>query len=151
METIVFLLVAGAVLLLVEPFIPHLISGSVGLILWAIGVLMIYQRYGISAGNWALVGVLSVALTGVWWYLKKLPQTSLVKGVRSEHVIPAETAAKTRLIDAEGLVVTPLRPGGLAQFGPDRIDVVTSGEPLEKGQKVRVVSVEGSRILVRAA
>ena len=150
METIAFLLVAGAVLMLLEPIFPQLIAGTVGLVCWVIAVLLIYSRYGVSAGNWSSVAVLTVFLSGAWWYFKKLPQTRLGRSVQSEHVTPTETAAKSHLLDTGGIALTPLRPGGMAQFGPERVDVVTSGEPLEKGQRVRVMNIEGSRILVRA-
>ncbi len=150
METIVFLLVAGAVLMLLEPLFPYIVAGAVGLVCWAIAVMMIYTRYGLFVGNWSLVGVLTFAMIGVWWYLKHLPATRLGRSVQSDHVIPTETAAKTHLVDSDGFAVTPLRPGGVAQIGAERVDVVTSGEPLERGQRVRVVSVDGSRILVRA-
>ena len=150
METIAFLLVAGAVLMLLEPVFPHLIAGSIGLCCWAIGVVLIYSRYGFAAGNWSSVAVLTVALAGTWWYLKRLPDTRVGRSIQSDHVTPTETAAKAYLLDSDGFALTPLRPGGLAQFGPERVDVLTSGEPLEKGQRVRVVSVVGSRVLVRA-
>ena len=151
MESIAFLLVAGAVLLLVEPLLPHLIAGTVGLIFWAIAVFLIYGRYGSAAGHWSLVAVLAVGLAGAWWYLRRLPATLVGRSVQSDRIIPPETAAKSHLLGSEGLALTPLRPGGMAQFGPDRVDVITSGEPLEKGDRIRVVSVDGSRILVRAA
>ncbi|MBM3903489.1 MAG: hypothetical protein FJ379_15610 [Verrucomicrobia bacterium] len=151
MESIVFLLVAGAVLLAVEPILPHLVSGSVGLVFWAIAVVLIYGRYGSSVGHLSLAVLLSVALVGSWWYLRKLPETRFGRSVRSDRVIPAETAAKTHLVGVDGVALTPLRPGGLAQFGVERVDVVTSGEPLDKGERIRVLSVDGPRVLVRSA
>ena len=151
MEPIVFLLVAGAVLLLVEPILPHLVSGSVGLVFWAIAVVLIYGRYGSSVGHLSLAVLLSVALVGSWWYLRKLPETRFGRSVRSDRVIPPETAAKTHLVGVDGIALTPLRPGGLAQFGAERVDVVTSGEPLDKGERIRVLSVDGPRVLVRSA
>lgn len=151
MEPIVFLLVAGAVLLMVEPILPHLVSGSVGLVFWAIAVVLIYGRYGASVGHGSLAALLSLALIGAWWYLKRLPDTRFGRSVRSDRVIPAETAAKTYLVGVDGVALTPLRPGGLAQLGAERVDVVTSGEPLDKGDRIRVLSVDGPRVLVRAA
>ena len=150
MEPIVFLLVAGAVLLMVEPILPHLVSGTVGLVFWAIAVVLIYVRYGASVGHWSLAALLSIALLGAWWYLGTLPDTRFGRSVRSDRVIPAETAAKPHLVGADGVTLTPLRPGGLAQFGAERVDVVTSGEPLDKGERIRVLSVDGPRVLVRA-
>lgn len=146
-----FFLVAGAVLLLVEPILPHLISGTVGLLFWGIAVVLIYGRYGSSVGHLSLAALLSIALVGSWWYLKRLPETLVGRSVRSDRVIPAETGAKTHLAGVDGVALTPLRPGGLAQFGAERVDVVTSGEPLDKGDRIRVLSVEGPRVLVRAA
>ncbi|HAB16778.1 MAG TPA: NfeD family protein [Verrucomicrobiota bacterium] len=150
METIAFLFAAGAVLLLLEPLFPHFIAGPIGLFCWAVALVMIYSRYGFAMGNWSLVAVLTVALVGAWWYLKHLPTTRVGRVVQSDHVVPTETAAKTHLVDQFGISLTPLRPGGMAQFGAERVDVITSGEPVERGQKLRVISVEGTRVLVRA-
>jgi len=55
------------------------------------------------------------------------------------------------LLNQIGETLTPLRPGGTARFGDDRIDVVSDGTPVDAGKAVRVVSVEGHRIVVRAA
>lgn len=49
-----------------------------------------------------------------------------------------------------GEVVNTLRPVGSALFGTERIEVVSEGEFLQKGTKVEVVKVEGSRIVVRS-
>jgi membrane-bound serine protease (ClpP class) len=111
---------------------------------------MIYSRYGFATGNWSFVAVLTVALAGTWWYLRRLPSTRVGRVVQSNHVVPTETASKTHLVDQYGVSLTPLRPGGMAQIGAERVDVVTSGEPIERGQKLRVISVEGTRVLVRA-
>ncbi|MBL9174032.1 MAG: hypothetical protein JNL10_10900 [Verrucomicrobiales bacterium] len=151
MAAILFLLVAGALLLLLEPIFPHFVAAAAGLVCWAAAVVLTYSRFGAQAGHWTLVAVLAAALAGTWWYLQRMPTTGIGRLVRSEQVTPAETAAKTHLLHARGITLTPLRPGGMAEFGGERVDVVSSGEPIEKGQPVSVISVDGSRILVRAA
>ena len=50
-----------------------------------------------------------------------------------------------------GFALSPLRPGGKAQFGEDILDVVTQGEMLSKGQRVRIIGHRGSDALVEAA
>ena len=40
MEMIVVLLVAGAALLVLEPFFPHFVAGPVGLAAWVVAVLL---------------------------------------------------------------------------------------------------------------
>lgn len=49
-----------------------------------------------------------------------------------------------------GEVVNTLRPVGSALFGRERLEVVSEGEFLQKGAKVEVLRVEGSRIVVRS-
>lgn len=51
--------------------------------------------------------------------------------------------------DAEGFAVTPLRPAGAAEIMGDRVDVVTEGGFVPAGSPVRVVLIEGGRIVVR--
>ncbi|MDD2497965.1 MAG: NfeD family protein, partial [Desulfitobacteriaceae bacterium] len=45
--------------------------------------------------------------------------------------------------------VTPLRPAGTAEIEGDRIDVVTEGGFIPREAQVKVVKVEGTRIVVR--
>ncbi len=151
MELIVFLFVAGAVLMLLEPFFPTLIAGLIGLICWAGAVAVVYSRYGTTAGHITFAAVLAVGLAGTWFYFTKLPTSRIARTFRSESVIPTADAGKTHLIHQSGTAVTPLRPGGMAEIAGERVDVVTSGEPLERGTAVTVVAVEGARIRVRAA
>jgi membrane-bound serine protease (ClpP class) len=53
------------------------------------------------------------------------------------------------LLGREGRAVTDLRPSGTAQFGDERRTVVTEMGVVERGSDVRVVAVEGYRIVVR--
>ena len=54
------------------------------------------------------------------------------------------------LVDQVGTAVTVLRPTGTMELGRDRFDVVTEGEFLEAGQRVRVLYVRGNRVVVAA-
>jgi membrane-bound serine protease (ClpP class) len=151
MELIVFLLVAGAMLMLLEPFFPTLIAGLIGLACWASAVAVVYSRYGTTAGHITVAVVLAVGLAGTWFYFTRLPASRIAKPFRSASVIPTDNAGKTHLLNQSGVAVTPLRPGGMAEIAGERVDVVTSGEPLERGSAVTVVAVEGACIRVRAA
>ncbi len=48
-----------------------------------------------------------------------------------------------------GLAVSPLRPAGKARFGNRHLDVMTDGDFVERGRQVRIVEIQGSRIVVR--
>jgi len=44
---------------------------------------------------------------------------------------------------------TSSAPSGTAQFGRERVSVVTEAEFIEQGAEVEIVSVEGARVVVR--
>ena len=48
----------------------------------------------------------------------------------------------------EGIADSALRPAGKARFGNRFVDVITDGEFITKGSKVKVVQTSGSRVLV---
>jgi membrane-bound serine protease (ClpP class) len=51
-------------------------------------------------------------------------------------------------VGSEGIARTVLRPSGNAEFGDLVLDVVTRGEFITPGTRLRVLAVEGSRIVV---
>jgi membrane-bound serine protease (ClpP class) len=61
-------------------------------------------------------------------------------GVASSAALP--------VLGRTGRAATTLRPSGVMESGSDRLDVVTDGEFLEAGTPLRVVQVDGNRIVV---
>jgi membrane-bound serine protease (ClpP class) len=55
------------------------------------------------------------------------------------------------LVGKEGRTLTPLRPAGMVEIDERRIDVVSDSEFLGAGVRVRVVEVEGNRVVVEPA
>jgi len=56
---------------------------------------------------------------------------------------------RVELIGKEGILLTALRPAGTALVDGERIDVVSEGSFINKGTAVKIVKVEGSRVVVR--
>jgi membrane-bound serine protease (ClpP class) len=52
-------------------------------------------------------------------------------------------------IGKTGIAISPLRPAGLGQFGEERLDVVTEGEFIEQNAPIKIIRVEGYRLVVR--
>jgi membrane-bound serine protease (ClpP class) len=52
------------------------------------------------------------------------------------------------LVGLEGIAETILRPAGTGLFGKRKIDVVTEGEFIQRGSKIKIVKIEGFRIIV---
>jgi membrane-bound serine protease (ClpP class) len=63
-------------------------------------------------------------------------------------VLPGAEAA-AMLLGAIGTTNTPLRPAGVVRFGDKFVDVVSDGGFIGAGNRVQVVMVEGTRIVVK--
>ena len=53
-------------------------------------------------------------------------------------------------VDDTGVATTPLRLSGKARFNSEIIDVISQVDYLEKGQKLKITDVRGSRVVVIA-
>jgi membrane protein implicated in regulation of membrane protease activity len=66
-------------------------------------------------------------------------------GELTQARVPGLSAMAGRL----GVAATPLRPAGRAEFGDQVLDVVTQGDFVEKGARVRIVEVRGGTVVVQ--
>lgn len=71
--------------------------------------------------------------------------TQSVSGVRS---VEADAQMQTSRIGREGVTISVLRPGGKAMFGDEVLDVITQGEMLPKGTRVRIVGHSAKEAVV---
>ncbi|MEO7678753.1 MAG: NfeD family protein [Verrucomicrobiota bacterium] len=49
-----------------------------------------------------------------------------------------------------GVAISSLRPGGKAQFGEEIIDVISQGDMISKGQRVKIIGNSGTEAIVEA-
>jgi len=63
----------------------------------------------------------------------------------TSHVEPQRDS----LVNSVGVAISALKPGGVAKIDGKRVDVVTEGDYVSPGEKVRVVDVRGIQIVVR--
>ena len=55
------------------------------------------------------------------------------------------------LVGKEGVAFTPLRPSGTGLIDGRRVNVAADGEFIDKESPIKVVEVEGNRVVVRKA
>ena len=48
-----------------------------------------------------------------------------------------------------GMAISPLRPSGKIMVGERAVDVVTEGDFVDSGRQVRILKIEGNRVVVR--
>ena len=53
------------------------------------------------------------------------------------------------LLGKEGTTLTPLRPAGTAMIDGERYDVVSDGGYMDPNKPIKVIKVEGTRVVVR--
>ncbi|MFT5285427.1 MAG: membrane-bound serine protease (ClpP class) [Planctomycetota bacterium] len=56
-----------------------------------------------------------------------------------------------KLVGMQGVVEAMLRPAGIARIDGRRVDVVSRGDRIEPGSVVKVIEVEGNRVVVTRA
>ena len=56
---------------------------------------------------------------------------------------------KSKFLGAVGVCVTDLRPAGTIAIDGEPVDVVAEGSFVKQGDSVKVINVDGSRVLVR--
>jgi membrane-bound serine protease (ClpP class) len=145
---VVGLMVTGMILLVAElAIIPGFgVAGLSAAALIVGGVVFAWSRFGATWG----MGSLLLSGAAAYAVLRIIPRTragkSLVLSTELKKSAVAQKAAE--LVNQEGVAVTALRPAGAAEIGGRRVDVVTDGVFVEAGRPVRVVSVEGARIVV---
>ncbi|MCA0986092.1 NfeD family protein [Guptibacillus algicola] len=151
----ILLLITGIILILVEIFIPGF--GIFG-VLGALGIVASIALGSGQSLQYVLVAVLlAVAITigGSYLFIKLFGYRGFFKKIVLSDSTNSEqgyvsNVSRNELIGKEGTAVTPLRPAGIADFGSERLDVVTEGGYLPVDTSVTITKVNGSRIVVRA-
>jgi membrane-bound ClpP family serine protease len=152
----IVLFVAGIALLVIEMFIPGFgIFGGLGVIALILSVIFQASTVAEALIMVVLIGaIIALFLLVILRSFRKgrIYKSSIVlknSAVRSEGYVSNDDYS--RLLGMRGKSVTVLRPSGLAEFGGEKVDVVTDGEFLPKGADVEVTAVAGRRIAVREA
>jgi membrane-bound serine protease (ClpP class) len=150
MQTVAILIAAGAVLLLLETILPGMIAGAIGLMCLLAAVVLGYVNFGPRTGSFILLGVGAGFVAGFLIWLKVFPNSRVARVFVSQRAVGDLGVERKDLIGHTGSALTPLRPSGMANINGRRVDVVTEGGHIDRGTPVKVVAVEGMRVVVRA-
>jgi membrane-bound serine protease (ClpP class) len=128
-------------MVLSELVVPSTVMGLVGLGGLAGSIAWAWRTEGWLPGMGLLVVAVVIVPAAISRALRRMSLGAQVEGTGS--VPPAGI-----MPGMEGSAVTPLRPTGVVVLDGKRTDVLTNGEPIDRGVAIRVVSVEGNRIVV---
>jgi membrane-bound ClpP family serine protease len=150
MGVVITLIVAGAVLLILETVLPGMIAGAIGLICLIAAVILAYADLGPQVGSYVLAAVIVGLITGTMIWLRVFPSTRFARMFTSYQAVGDIHTAKPELLNQTGEALTPLRPSGTALINGRRVDVVTEGAMIDRRTPIKVVAIEGMRVVVRA-
>lgn len=102
-----------------------------------------------------LIAMLGTAV-GIWILSRVLPKTSMYGSLVSNSAsgvtsVAAQEEKRAALLGQVGMTISILRPGGKAQFGDRVLDVISQGDMIPKGQRVKIVGYSGAEAIVEVA
>ncbi|UWG96072.1 hypothetical protein LPY66_14290 [Dehalobacter sp. DCM] len=149
------LIIIGIILIILEIFIiPGFgIAGLIGLAMMIGGVFLVAQNL-LQGVIYLLIILIVVGLliyigfkTGK---LKKLwRKISLGEKQITDDGYVAPNKEYSEYIGKTGIALTLLRPAGTAEIDGKRVDVVTDGGFIPQSSRIKVIAVEGTRIIVQ--
>jgi membrane-bound serine protease (ClpP class) len=153
---------AGMLLLAIELiFIPGFgLAGIAGILAILAGLAMSMIGPGdtpqfmlITTGR--VVVSIALALLATLVFMRFLPRLPFGKKLILDTALTAgqgfesAPASDHALLGKTGLATTPLHPAGIAEIEGERVDVVSDGELINAGEPIRVMRVDGNRVVVR--
>ncbi len=143
------LLIAAMLLCFLEIFIPSLGAITLIAVCCAAGsCYAAFQEGGAVGAGFIALNV--VGMTGAFVAaFKVLPHSPLAHkktGMEESTYQPVESLEG--LEGAGGVAFTDLRPGGTALINDRKVDVVAKGGYIDQGTKVKVLEIEGTKVVV---
>ena len=149
------LFMVGIILLAVEIFvIPGFgVSGILGIAALITGIFLVTDSLleGVlfSGGGLILLGIITYLSFRSPWTRRLWQKFSLSTRQTSKEGYVAPKIHYETYLGRVGISLTQLRPAGTANFDGEYLDVVTEGGFIGPRSRVKVVAVEGNRIIVR--
>jgi membrane-bound serine protease (ClpP class) len=148
---------AGVLAIILEVFVPSAgIIGIAGLGSIIASIVIAFQRLGNLIGSIYLAVVLVLVPVFIVLYFRFFPRSPVGRWLISQDRQDKEKGYSSftpekyvDLVGKEGTSLTILRPVGTVRIDGQKFSAVTGGEFIEKDKPVKVVKVEGSRVVVR--
>lgn len=143
----------GFLLFIIEIFVPGFgVPGILGVIFLIAGVI-------VTAETLLQALILIIIILAILGVLTSILIKSASKGRLSKKIILSTSINKDEgyigtsdmqfFLEKIGTTLTVLRPSGTVDFDGVKLDVVSEGDFIPKGTEVKIIKVEGRRIVVR--
>ena len=150
-ELFAVLLIAGLLLVGAEVFIPGGILGVIGGAFLLGAILVGFSAFGPVTGSYVAIGIVVLVGLVIALWIKFFPSSPIGRRMTVSKDLRDSKGTETGLSDLigqSGETLSRLRPSGFAMIGTRRVDVVTEGGMIARGERIRVIEVEGNRVVV---
>lgn len=98
-----------------------------------------------------VMALLAVMLAVVLWLFSKgkLKSPLILREEQKKDQGYISSADLNYLLGKKGVALTDLRPSGTGDFDDIRFDVISEGKFINKGAKLEIIKVNGSRLVVK--
>lgn len=153
--TVVMLLLGGFLFMFLEiAVIPGFgVTGILGLLLLTGGLATAFLKLSMLMAMVATFAAIFGVILLLLWFFLVFPKTSMGK----QFILETESSAangfvavddKSAYIGKTGITLTMLRPSGIARIDDERVDVMTDGEFVEKGVRIKVIKARQGGMIV---
>ncbi|RKD34736.1 NfeD family protein [Thermohalobacter berrensis] len=150
---VLILFIAGLALLLIEAAIPGFgVPGIGGIALFVVSIVLASDNIEIgilSVGISIILTIVIAILLLKYGYKSPYLDRIILSSKQENKSGYVSIASRENYLNKEGIAITSLRPAGTIEIDGDRVDAVTEGGYIDKGSKVKVLKVEGPRVVVR--
>ncbi len=153
----ILLLLLGLSLEILEVFVPS--GGVIGFVSIAsivTSIVLAFYHRGVEVGfvfltSAAVAAPIVLMAAFRWWPYTPMGRRLLLDIPSSKDVLP-DTPLRRKLRDLVGrvgLAKTLMLPSGAVTIDGMTVDAISEGMPIEAGQRVKVIDVHGTRVVVR--
>lgn len=151
-ETLI-LFILGIILLILELFVPGGIIGIIGLAA-IIGSLFLASDNFIHMGISIIIALFISIIASIFMIKVLGRKMSIFKKIILTDSTNTEqgyvsNVNRYELVGRDGITLTQLRPAGKIMIHDEIVDAVSEGAFIQKDVRIKVIKVEGSRIVVR--
>lgn len=149
-QLFIVLITLGIIFFCIEIFIPGGVLGVIAGLMLLGGIITGFFAFPGYGGYIALSVILFLGLAVILW-VRIFPRTLVGRKMTVSQSLANASSTQDgveQLVGKEGTTLTMLRPAGFALVDGRKVDVVTEGEMVPKDVKIRVLRVEGNRVIV---
>ena len=151
--TSLIVFIIGLILLVIEAISPGFgLPGISGIILIIAGIILaigsVKQALESLSISIILTTIITILLIRRGYSFKSFDKIVLNTNLNKEGGY-ISSGDKKEYLGKEGIAISELRPSGIVEINGERLDAISEGVFIPKNANIKVVKVEGSKIIVR--